>query len=389
MQEEGLEGTLDATQLEPMEQLPRMTNLSIVSLIISSSPWLRKISTIVEFLKDIQDYEESDILEKIQAFEDPSFLNALQNFDFSQDFMSGSQGQTFRQLYELVAEIVLKKGISEAVSILETIFGDLWNSNSSILGQVLINVLNGGLPFHDFDFEELVGQDWVDLYGGNKLSNFKVLDYMQTKNYREMAESGLNANGPMGNHNWLLWQQSLYLSMKNAKTPSERQLFGVLCNDLTSQNLDHTLTFEESLYSLFRSYLNNEVMRRYIVVRKLLQKHGKIVLFNEPCNVEQNFNDLNPSEILNYIYPGSSTHSSFINKKSFIEKLNNVVQETEAYSKNLHFSIIFDYLDPNGTNNTNNTGSQNGHFNIAPLISVTPASQLAQNYKLWQETLIE
>jgi len=110
--------------------------------------------------------------------------------------------------------------------------------------------------------------------------------------------------------------------MKNSKTDSEKMLFGVLCNDLTAQNYKNDLSFEESLYTLFRAYFNNEVMRRYIVVRKIFQSHGKILLFNEPYTVEENFNYLSPNEILNYIYPGSACHSTYVNRSNFVNRLN-------------------------------------------------------------------
>jgi hypothetical protein len=111
-------------------------------------------------------------------------------------------------LYELVAEVVLKKGISEAVSVLSTIFGDSELSadgSGCVLGAVLANVLNGGLPFHDFDFEEFLGEDWINVFGGQHLNQFTVLDYMKTKNYDDMSENNLRSTGSYGNHNWLLW----------------------------------------------------------------------------------------------------------------------------------------------------------------------------------------
>lgn len=214
----------------------------------------------------------------------------------------------------------------------------------------MANVLSGGLPFHDNSLEEYSGEDWIELFGGKTFSQFQVLDYMKTQKFSELASSVVNASGPQGNHNWLLWQQSLYLSMKNSKTDSEKLLFGALCNDLVSHNLKKELTFEESLYALFRTYFNNEVMRRYIVIRKILQKHGKILLFNEPCTVEEQFDNLTPSEILNYIYPGSASHSAYINKKPFVERLNIIADEPSSWYKNIHFAVIFDYLAPNGQN---------------------------------------
>lgn len=123
--------------------------------------------------------------------------------------MKGGQGGTFRALYELIAEVVLKKGINEAISVLGTIFGDLEMSNNgsgSVLGAILANVLNGGLPFHDFDFEEFKGEDWIEAFGGNQLDQFKVLDYMKTINFSQMQDSTHKAIGAYGNHNWLLWQ---------------------------------------------------------------------------------------------------------------------------------------------------------------------------------------
>jgi hypothetical protein len=132
--------------------------------------------------------------------------------------------------------------------------------------------------------------------------------------------------------------------MKNSKTDSESLLFGVLCNDVTSSNVRNDLSFEESLYTLFRSYFNNEVMRRYIVVRKILQKHNKILLFNEPCTVETNFNNLSPSEILNYIYPGSSCHSTYVDKATFVDRLNSLANDHTAWFKNVHFAVVFSYL---------------------------------------------
>jgi hypothetical protein len=46
----------------------------------------------MEFLKSIQVYDQDAILERIEAFQDPAFIRNLENFDFSADFMQGSQG---------------------------------------------------------------------------------------------------------------------------------------------------------------------------------------------------------------------------------------------------------------------------------------------------------
>ena len=330
-----------------MENMPRMTSFNIISMIIKSSPWLNKLSKIVEYLREIQVYDQDQILERIETFQDLQFIRNIGKFDFSTDFLQGAQGQSCRDLYELISEVVLKKGISEAVVVLETIFGDLESGvqADNLLGVVLSNVLNGGLPFHDFQFCEFSGEDWTNTFGGTDLHKFKLLDYMRTKNFCEVEEKNIKASGVYGNHNWLLWQQSLYLSMKNSKTDSESMLFGVLCNDVTALNFKNDLSLEESLFSLFRSYFNNEVMRRYIVVRKILQKNSKILLFNEPCTVEEKFTNLTPSEILSYIYPGSSSHSIFTDKRAFTNRVYELAQQNTSWHKNIHFSLILDFLE--------------------------------------------
>lgn len=168
---------------------------------------------------------------------------------------------------------------------------------------------------------------------------------MRTRNFQQMEFSETKATGSHGNHNWLLWQQSLYMNMSSSKTDAEKILFGLLCNDSSYSKHNQDIPFEESLYYHFRSYLNNEVMRRYIVVRKILQKHRKLVLFNEPSSVESKFDNLNPVEILRFIYPGSGTHSSFISKISFIESLDELANQALSWYKNMHLILIFDYLD--------------------------------------------
>lgn len=39
-------------------------------------------------------------------------------------------------------------------------------------------------------------------------------------------------------------------------------------------------------------------MRRYIVLRKILQMNGKALLFNEPTIIEKKIEELTPSEFL-------------------------------------------------------------------------------------------
>lgn len=85
----------------------------------------------MEYLRSIQEFDEEAILQRIEALQDHSFLRAMERFDFSSDFMEGGQGQNLRNLYDLVSELVLKKGITEAIQYLTTIFGDLDSSSSS------------------------------------------------------------------------------------------------------------------------------------------------------------------------------------------------------------------------------------------------------------------
>jgi hypothetical protein len=54
-----------------MENMPRMTSFNIISMIIKSSPWLNKLSKIVEYLREIQVYDQDQILERIETFQDP------------------------------------------------------------------------------------------------------------------------------------------------------------------------------------------------------------------------------------------------------------------------------------------------------------------------------
>ena len=156
-----LEAKLDS------KDLPRLTSLSLISLLIKTSPWLCRLSAVVASLKAIQPYDQKKLLKRIEAFQQPSFLSALQNFDFSSDFMNGANGEQFRLLYELLAEVIAKKDISEAIAYLELIFGNLdhkaqtGSGGDNLLGIVLGNILNGGLPFHNFSFEEFSGEDWT------------------------------------------------------------------------------------------------------------------------------------------------------------------------------------------------------------------------------------
>lgn len=76
-----------------LENLPRLSSLSLISLLIKTSPWLTKLSTVVDSLKAIQFYDHKSMLRRIEVFQQPLFLQALQNFDFSNDFMSGVQGE--------------------------------------------------------------------------------------------------------------------------------------------------------------------------------------------------------------------------------------------------------------------------------------------------------
>jgi len=119
-------------------------------------------------------YDHNAMLKRIEAFQQPAFLNALHKFDFCNDFMSGAQGEQFRQLYEFLAEVIAKKDLSEAITFLELIFGNLdqktVQTGHNILGLVLANIFNGGLPFHNFNFEEFSGEDWTSMYGGNNFS---------------------------------------------------------------------------------------------------------------------------------------------------------------------------------------------------------------------------
>lgn len=67
--------------------------------------------------------------------------------------------------------MISKRDISEALAFLELIFGELDHKTPARghnrLGLVLSNILNGGLPFHNFDFEEFSGKNWTSMYGGN------------------------------------------------------------------------------------------------------------------------------------------------------------------------------------------------------------------------------
>ena len=51
------------------EDLPRFTSLSLISLLIKTSPWLSKLQKVVESLKEIQSYDYKSMLKKIEAFQ--------------------------------------------------------------------------------------------------------------------------------------------------------------------------------------------------------------------------------------------------------------------------------------------------------------------------------
>lgn len=198
---------------------------------------------------------------------------------------------------------------------------------------------------------------------------------MKNRNVSQMQSSETKATGGHGNHNWLLWQQSLYLNMNSAKTESEKILFGLLCNDTSFANHSQSVSFEESLYYHFRTYFNNEVMRRYIVVRKMLQNQRKIVLFNEPSFIESKFDNLSPLEILKFIYPGGAAQSSLVSTSSFIESLGYLTDQPTSYIKGIHFLVIFDFLDRHDPKET-----KRGHQYLHQIV---PPAKLCENYRKW------
>ena len=58
------------------------------------------------------------------------------------------------------------------MAFLELIFGELEpkkQTKQNMCGVVLASILNGGLPYHDFDFEEFSGKNWTSIYGGSQL----------------------------------------------------------------------------------------------------------------------------------------------------------------------------------------------------------------------------
>lgn len=116
-------------------------------------------------------------------------------------------------------------------------------------------------------------------------------------------------------------------------------------------------------------------MRRYIVVRKILQKHHKIVLFNEPSFVESKFETLNPVEVLNFIYPKSGAHCSFVSRDSFIESLAELANEPSSWSKNIHFVVLFDFMDRNDHRESRGSGIRL-HQKIHP-------RKLSENFGKW------
>ena len=76
----------------------------------------------------------------------------------------------------------------------------------------------------------------------------------------------------------------------------EKQLFGFLCSDYLTLKEYCGENYNEKLLNLFRCYYNNEVMRRYIVLRKVLGE--KVLLYNESCDVERQFILSSPLAIL-------------------------------------------------------------------------------------------
>lgn len=217
----------------------------MIDMIISSDPFLTKLSRVISWLKSTLEFNEKE-LKRVKT------LIAEQGIAFNMD-SSHLKNSLVKKFYRVILRHLKVESIESADNVIQTVFGE---------ECPLSSIINGGLPFIDSELYQNISQQKRKKV--KKLKNFQILDFMRNSELSKLTEFGnyFSSGGNrdtkrcLGNSNWLVWQRSLFLSLKASSFNEEKKLFGYLCSDFTSScsGSDHEQEygFDERFYELFR-----------------------------------------------------------------------------------------------------------------------------------------
>jgi hypothetical protein len=115
-----------------------------------------------------------------------------------------------------------------------------------------------------------------------------------------------NYSGSIGNPNWLIWLRTVDYSSYNDKLiDSERALFSYLASNRDGMAGSCKTVFDR-LWVELRCYLNNEVLRRYIVCRKIVRE--KLLLAEEQGDIDEDFDSKSPLRIFKSLFKNHTSH---------------------------------------------------------------------------------
>ena len=159
-----------------IESLPEMSSLELIDLITSSDEFLKKVHTLIEWLKSCI------------SFNMDNFADFIDELFKKNEEMSNSgnhlKKEQIKKLYSMLYKIAKSSSLSECQEVLQ-------------MGKYnkLSDILDGGTPFIDFSLHRKLNPEG-DHFG----KQVQLPDFM---NKAKLLTA--SSNSCLGNHQWILW----------------------------------------------------------------------------------------------------------------------------------------------------------------------------------------
>ena len=290
-----------------IDALTEMTNFEIFSNILATDPELLRIKSSIQWLEtsaNIEDLSPKYLMETLgQQIDNSKEIGYLRMDNNKYD------ETCIKKISETAAHLFRCGRVTQAQK---------WFESIGIFSWPI--VVGGGLPHFDYEIYEKLNpnapQPQFSSNGNNSDSNtkggFQFLDFMyntELENYFASPahqKDDKNSSGSIGNPNWLIWLRTVDFSSYNEKLiESERGLFSYLASNRDGM-LSSCKTVFDRLWVELRCYLNNEVLRRYIVCRKIVRE--KLLLAEEQGEIDEDFDSKSPLRIFKSLFKNHTSH---------------------------------------------------------------------------------
>lgn len=282
-----------------IEESLNIDSRELIHWMIHTDEELKRVRCVLQGFRTGQIIEETDLRTRETKFAE--YMRGSQR-DLRSMIENNHNDPFLTEFYDLIIEKMRCSGIDDVVEYLER-----WSLKE------FSKFFRGFVPYSD---EDILQEH------GLKQELMELPDIMTSRKSR-------------GNENWIPFIQEISRGVDRTTEKNKNRLLKLFAGEYLDSDVNFD-RYSDKLWNMLRSYFNNEVMKKYIVARKIIGEKS-MILYGEFEEIEEMFERSQPADILKQLFV--SRRDFFYN--SNLEQLMNTLEDMiEKISNTTHCDVL-------------------------------------------------